>query len=674
MPPLTATLARHLAAAVLLTVLVVSGYVNTLGNDFVWDDTRQILQNPYIRAGTPWLRLFSSDVWAFTHPGGQSRNNYYRPLQMLTYRVTAELFGFSARAFHAVSLVFHLLATLLAYAVLYQLTRRVRLATAGAALFALHPIHTEAVAWVSGLPELGCAVFFLLAFYLFLLAIRPSAAGPAEQPGRWSRKPWLWISSWACFALALLWKEMAVTLPVVIASYLILCDPGPLPVVACLRRAFRAMLPYWAVVGAYLPLRYRALGFLYISQRNWVLSPRDYILTVIHLMAEYWWKLLLPLHLNAYHVFDPVRSLAEPRALAAMLFLLVAVAGVAYGFRRIPVETFAVSWCFLTLLPVLNLRGVGRDVFAERYLYIPSVGFCLLLVWVASKGVGMLPVGSRLWVGACALTLVVFPYLAQTVRRNADWRDQFTFFSRTLEASPNSPDMENAVAELLRSERDDLEGAEHHYQRAVALAQEQYPPEWDQLDSAYVGLGLIYTQRGEFEKALEAFDKAHAADPNDSGVQSARAGVLLQVGRWKEAQNVLLKVLKTNPNDENALNGLGIIARQDEQRYEQAVDYFQQALRVHPAPDSFNASLHNNLGAAYCEMGHCSEGIVHFQRAIELTPNDPEYHTNLGNALGLMGRFAEARAEVERALMLAPDYVPARASLLNLENQERRVR
>jgi tetratricopeptide (TPR) repeat protein len=234
--------------------------------------------------------------------------------------------------------------------------------------------------------------------------------------------------------------------------------------------------------------------------------------------------------------------------------------------------------------------------------------------------------------------------------------------------------MENAVAELLRSERDDLEGAEHHYQRAVALAQEQYPPEWDQLDSAYVGLGLIYSQRGEFEKALEAFDKAQAADPNDPGVQSARAGVLLQVGRWKEAQNVLRKELKTNPNDENALNGLGTIAWQDEQQYEQAVDYFQQALRVHPTPDSFNASLHNNLGAVYCEMGRCSEGIPHFQRAIELTPNDPEYHTNLGNAFGLMGRFAEARAEVEKALTLAPDYTPARATLLNLEKQAQYTR
>jgi len=665
--------ARHLAVAVFLALLLVAGYGNALRNDFVFDDTQQILQNPYIRPGAPWLRLFTTDVWAFTHPGEPSQNNYYRPLQMLTYRATAQLFGFSAPAFHALSLVFHLLATLLAYSVFYQLMRRVALAMAAAALFALHPIHTEAVAWVSALPELGCAVFFLLAFYLFVLAIHPSGAGPAERPDRWLRKPWLWISSWACFALALLWKEMAVTLPLVIASYLILYDPEPRPVVACLRRAFRVTLPYWAVVAAYLPLRYYALGFLYTSQRNWVLSPRDYVLTVIHLMAKYWWKLLLPLHLNAYHLFDPIRSLVEPRALGAALFVLVAAVGVGYGFRRLPLETFAASWCFLTLLPVLNLGGVGRNVFAERYLYIPSVGFCLLLVWLASKRAAMLPVGYRSRVGACALTLVLCLYLVQTVRRNADWRDQFTFFSRALEASPNSPDMENGVAELLRSEKDDVEGAERHYQRAVVLAEEKYPPERDQVGSAYLGLALIYSERGEFDKALDALDKAQAADPYESEIRSARGGVLLQQGRWKEAQNVLRKALQTNPNNANALNGLGFIAWRDEQQYEQAVGYFQQALRAHPASDTFNSSLHNSLGGVYCEMGRYWEGIAHFQRAIELKPNDPEYHTNLGYAFGLLGRFAEAHAELEKALTLAPGYAPARTGLSDLENQEHRT-
>jgi Flp pilus assembly protein TadD len=136
----------------------------------------------------------------------------------------------------------------------------------------------------------------------------------------------------------------------------------------------------------------------------------------------------------------------------------------------------------------------------------------------------------------------------------------------------------------------------------------------------------------------------------------------------------LREVLKKNSNDENALNALGTIAWQHEQHYAQAIDYFQRALRVHPASDAFNSSLHNSLGAVYCESGRCSEAIPQFQRAIELAPSDPEYHTNLGTAFASMGRFAEARAELERALALAPDYAPARASLAHLEEEERRAR
>ncbi|HXY51904.1 MAG TPA: tetratricopeptide repeat protein [Terriglobales bacterium] len=643
------------------------GYANTLRNGFVWDDSRQILQNPNLRAGTAWLNLFSSDVWAFTHPGEQSRNNYYRPLQMLTYRTTAQLFDFDAVAFHAVNLVFHLLATLLAYAVLFELTRRVALALPAAALFAVHPIHTEAVAWASALTELGCAVFFFLSFYLFLVAEPASASG--DQPRRWLRGPKPRILSWTSFALALLWKEMALTLPMVIACYLVLCGDESFWV--RWRKACWRVLPYGAVVVAYLIVRHHALGFLYTSQRRWVLPLSDYVLTAAYFVAKYWWKLLLPIQLNAYHVFDPVRSLTDPRALAAILFLIVAAAGIAYSVRRAPLAAFAASWVFLTLIPVLNLRGVGRNVFAERYLYIPSLGSCLLLVWLVNKGLARLAPAPSTWLGGCALALLLGVFVAQTVRRNADWTNEFTLFSQTAKASPNSPDMQNAVAELIRSQGNDLDAAERHYQQAVSLAQQQDPPEWDQIDSAYLGLALIYSQQGHLDKALDALSRARAADPTDAGVRSAVGGVLLQAGRWKEAKEALRQALESNPSDENALNGLGIIAWQDEHQYDRAVEYFQQALRAHATSDRFASSVQNNLGAVYCEMDRCSEAIEHFQRALELSPTDPEYHTNLGNAFGALGQFAEARAEFEKALMLAPGYAPANASLSNLDKRER---
>ncbi|HMD85929.1 MAG TPA: tetratricopeptide repeat protein [Terriglobia bacterium] len=224
------------------------------------------------------------------------------------------------------------------------------------------------------------------------------------------------------------------------------------------------------------------------------------------------------------------------------------------------------------------------------------------------------------------------------------------------------------MADVLRSVRGDPGGAESHYGRAVMLAEAQNPPEWDQIDSAYLGLGLIYGERGDFNKALDALDRAQTADPNDSGPLSARGGVLLQVGRWKEAQDLLRKALKLNPDDVNALNGLGLVAWQNEHEYEEAVAYFEQALATYVPSDSFNASLHNSLGGVYCEMGRSLEAIGHFQHAVELASNDPGYHTNLAHAFKLQGRPDEARTELRKALALAPDYVPARVGISELEN------
>lgn len=473
--PFQATMVRHITAAVFLAILVTAGYLNILQNGFVWDDTKQILENTSIKPGAPWLPLFTSDVWAFTHPSRPSVNNYYRPLQTLTYKATAQFFGFSAPAFHAVNLILHLLAKLLTYFILYQLTRRVAHALSAAALFALHPIHTEAVAWASALPELGCAVFFLLAYLQFLLATRPPAKESIQSLETLFRRPWMCFLSCVCFALALLWKEMAVTLPLVVASHVILFSPDHLSLRARTQRAFRATLPYWAVLAAYLLLRHYALGFLYVSQRKWALSPSEYFLTVVDLIGKYWWKLLLPVHLNAYHMFYPVRSPLEPRVLVAILFCAAAVAAVAYSYRRVPLAGFAISWVFLTLVPVLDVRAVGRNVFAERYLYIPSVGFCALVVWLAARGIARLPNGWRPWAGIGVLMTVMALFFMQTIERNADWHDPFTFFSRTVQTSPNSPDMQNGLAELLRSQRNDLKGAEGHYRRALSLAQAQSP-------------------------------------------------------------------------------------------------------------------------------------------------------------------------------------------------------
>jgi tetratricopeptide (TPR) repeat protein len=253
-------------------------------------------------------------------------------------------------------------------------------------------------------------------------------------------------------------------------------------------------------------------------------------------------------------------------------------------------------------------------------------------------------------------------FFQHTVRRNVDWKDNFTLYSRTVEASPDSAVMQDLLAEALRTERGDLAGAEHHYLLGITAAQESQPPQLLQVAVGNVGLAYIYNQRGQYEEALKSLDKAQVADPDYPEIRIVRGVVLTQAGRSEEAEKILREVLKTYPHNENALNALGIIALERED-YGQAIDLFEQALRWLGPTDVFNSTLRNNLGVVYGRLQRYPEAVLNYQGAIAISPGDPQYHTNLGKVLVRMGRFREGRAEFERALALAPDYAPARRSL-----------
>ena len=172
-------------AAGVLCILAVTAYANAIRNGFVWDDHEQVVMNASRREGVPFRDLVTPNNWGPTRGGVRERSNYYRPLQMMAYRLTAEVFGFNATAFHAVNLAFHVIVVLLAFTLFYTLTDRMGLAFASAALFAVHPIHSEAVDWISALPDIGCTAFFLLAFLFHVLA---SGQKASQQPIILSRR------------------------------------------------------------------------------------------------------------------------------------------------------------------------------------------------------------------------------------------------------------------------------------------------------------------------------------------------------------------------------------------------------------------------------------------------------------------------------------------------------
>jgi Flp pilus assembly protein TadD len=633
--------AKYLLFAVIgLCALVVGAYGNSLSNGFVWDDHRQIVMNPAVQAGAPLAPLVATDA-RFPNFDPANQTTVYRPLQMLTYRGVVAAFGASALAFHVCSLAFALAGALAGLWLFWLLTRSLPLAFAAAALFAVYPVHTEAVDWIAALPDLGCGLFFVLSFALYLV----------------HRKP----VSLAAFAVALLWKETAVVFPLLLAVYLLL-QPSATRVRDCVKGSAW----YWAILMVYLGVRAYVLGAVAHSPRTWMLDPLQFLLSAAHLMLSYWVKLALPIGLNAYSVFHPIRSVGDPRVLLTLLFV-GSVAAVVYLLRRVKLALFAIAWAMLTLLPALDLNALGRNAFTERYLYLPSAGFCLLVVLGAAWLVGRLPAKVRRLVAAVALVAVLAAFTVETVARNPDWKDDASLFTATLPFAPDSPFVHVMVASLQSDQPSEESFAEHNYLQAIELAKQETPP--DHLDAvvAYQGLASLYSDRGEFDQALAEMAQARALAPNNPDADGEEGIILAHAGRGKQAEPLLERAREQQPHNENILSALGLVARDDLHDLPRAASLFSEVLAVHTEADEFNASAHNNLGAVYGDQGNYVAAIEQFRLATQIAPDDPEFHMNLASSLAAAGRFPEARAQAQIAVQLAPNDAGASDLLARLQ-------
>jgi len=665
----------HLIAVSLICCLGVIAFSNSLHNEFVHDDNFQIVRNPYLHSDQPISRVLFSDVWGYQSPGRGGISNYYRPLQMLTYRWIIQFVGLDPFVFHLVSLTFHLLAAIMVYLLLWKLTGAYGISLATCLLFTLHPIHTEAVSWIAGLTELGCAVFYFLSLWLFFQWYDlQNFSGERIRSVRYknvanfiSLKTFLMIGSALFFGVALLWKEMAVTLPLIIFCYVIVVPRELSELRARLLHGIIVLLPYLATFSAYLALRYYVLGFLSKSQQVWSLSIWEQFLNLVHLMAMYWFKLLLPINLTAFYIFQPLHSSMDPRFWLAAAFLLLIIGSGFYWLRKFSLIGFAYAWIFITLLPVLHIRGVGINVFTERYLYIPSFGFCFLLVWLTNRALSFLTAKTRRRVGTATLVLLIFLYGYQTILRNQDWENDFIFYLRAAQSSPRSSSMQNSLAHILRVEKGDLKAAEKHSKLALELARQQDSFDPRQVAMAYLNLSNIYIQQGKYEQALQMSRKGLAADDSQPNMKIVHAVALIQLGEIDEAHPLLLEINQLLPNNELTLQFLGIIALR-QQRLKEAISYFKKALKILPDyPDA-----HNNLAATYRAMGSFNDALIHFQKMVDLKPSDPLGHTNLAIALSDLGRIDEAYLHIRRALELSPNFLPAKSVLKKLERTIKR--
>jgi protein O-mannosyl-transferase len=486
-------------------------YASSLGNDFLVDDAVIIASNTRLPPGQgPLAILLRPEQFAdFTLP-------YYRPLTNLSYWLETRLWGLAPTGFHASNWLLHAAVTGATLALARALTGDLAVAAVAALLFAVHPIHVESVDMVQGRTDLLATLGLLLSLLAALRAARETARGPALAFGG---------ASLAAFAAALLSKEVAVTWPLLLAG---VWWAAPAEARRHVWRFGGILLAGLALLGGYLVLRGALLGSILPADLSSLLVPR-LGLAPISLMTYLGW-LLWPFRFSFVHVIPAPTAWLDPRTLAGILGLAVWLSTLYPLARHHRAAALGAGWTLAALLPVANLIPIPGFVAAERYLYLPSVGFCLLVACLVARAWSLAsrPALRRTLEGLGLAALIAFAVAIQL--RTDQWADPLQAFERMAEAAPTSFFVQgNLGLEYLKRGR--IPEAVAALRRAADLEPAQ-PRAWN-------NLGVALVRGGHLTEARAAYEQAIRLHPGYARAHENLAQLLAALGERDQAEAAL---------------------------------------------------------------------------------------------------------------------------------------
>ena len=574
-----------LTSIIFLTLISMGVYWNTLPNQFVAGDRQFILRNPQIGSFDTVTNSFTADYWGKL--GGESFI-YYRPVTIFSHFIDYSLYGLNPGGHHFSNMVFHALVTLLVFQLfLYLCKPRLLIPLIGASLFALHPIHTHSVSYIMGRTDILAALFFLGGLILLLRATGQKAL----------RYRILQIASGCfCYLLALLCKEIAVTLPLIFILYWFCWSTNSSSWKDS--RFTSPCLSLCVTLALYLMLRGSAVGLMPAEDAipSWYSLWQRGSLVVIT-CGFYLQKLLFPFRLCYFsNLSVPGNWLAVVQSSYFWTGILWIIA-FAISLKRSRRLAFALGWIGITLLPVLNIILLPT-LARENFLYLPSVGFCLLLPLLMHFLANEIQYSRRRVLGATATASILLGiiYSGATIQRNTAYRDPVTFMESTLKNM-------TPVPAHLRENVCFFEGVKNSY-------------------LTYKNLGILYQERGEWNKSAQAFENALRFTPPyfsphyKATVKVALGEVYIQKGRLDEAFTLLMEARPDTPKPSEVDNLLGIIAIKLSEK-EKAALYFKRAL----LENKDYAPAHHNLGILYMESDEVQMGIQELMEAVRLNPN-----------------------------------------------------
>ncbi len=580
----------------LLVVATLALYNPVNRHPFVnYDDDRYVTENPHVRNGLNW----NTTIWAFS---AMEQGNWH-PLAWMSHALDYQLFHQNATGHHFTSLLIHAANAVLLFLLLMYATRRVGPSLLVAALFALHPINVESVAWVAERKNVLCTFFFfasLLAYCWY-----------ARRPD-WRR----YFAFASLFALALMSKPMAITLPLV----LLLLDYWPLgriqaapanvpPVPQSTRAKLVAeKLPLFCLsaASAIITMKAQTAGGAVRSTAQFSLGVRLENATVAY--ATYLWKMIWPSHLAPLYP-HPGNSLAVWQVGISGLVLLAVTAAV-LRFRSKRYLLTGWLWFLGTLVPVIGLVQVGDQAMADRYAYIPLIGIFVMIVWGAADSADsrQLSLSARMVPAACILLALSFT----TNRQLGYWSSNYDLWTHALAVTDRNFIAQNNLggALLLLGRPDE---AYAHFQAASEINPN------DPMSRS--NLGAYLQEHGKLLEAMEQYDRTiHLT--SDAGLLAATYANLgaahRKLGEDQKARDSYDRALQLNPNQSNAYLGLGELLEKQNQ-LDEAIRNYSKAVDLRPTDTGFMF-----LGHALESAGRRTEALAAYQAALRLSPEMPE--------------------------------------------------
>ena len=568
---------KNLMFVLLIVLLSIIVYGNIFFNEFVWDDYVFILDKPEIKSFSNIPQFFLTDT-----------DGTYRPLRSVHYTAIYSIFKKNPFGYHLNALCFHIMISILVYLIILNLINKRNIAFLASLLFALHPIHTGRVTNMTAGFDLLGIFFVLLSFYFYILFSK-------------EKKINYFIGSVMVFLIGLFASEEIATLPFIIILYE-LCFNRKNTFQNFKEKLIKFYSPFFIILTSYLILRFFVLGIIGRSPEYASQGLVFTLFSMAKVFVGYIMLLIAPINLKLFYEM-PVSNMLFEFDIILSIFVLALILFFTVRFYN-KIVFFSVMWFFIALIPFSNIIPLVF-LMAERYLYLSSVGFCLLFAFVLNKLYNLNQKYIKTGVVVFIVLLLSF-YSFAAINRNAEWRDNLTLWTETVKDCPAS-------------------------------------------SRAHDNLGFTYEHMGSYEYAISEFSKAVELKPDNFRALSNLGVALAKIKEYNKSIFYLEESLKVNSYSYKTYNKLGLVYSEIE-NYEPAIAMQKKAVSLNP----YFAKGYNDLGMVYGYIGEFNASIELFKKAIGIDYEYADAHFNLGVLYNFLGQKDKALEELRIATGLDP--------------------